>query len=51
MAWQVDWSDKDGKCKDSEWAQYLTDLIEIVRKASADKMAFFISIQKIDEEE
>ena len=51
MAWQVDWSDEDGKCKDSEGAQYLTDLIEIVRKASADKMASFISIRKIDEEE
>ena len=51
MGWQIDWSDTEGMCKDSEWAEYTDDLIEIVRRASRDKMASSISIQKIDEED
>jgi len=51
MGWQVDWEDVDGTCKDSEWAQYLTDLIDIVRKVSTENLAYSISIQKVDEED
>lgn len=50
MGWQVDWKYEDGSYGDTKCAEYLPELIEIVRLAANDRVAFFINIEKFDDE-
>ena len=50
MGWQVEWYE-EGEVGYIKSAEYLSELIEIVRLAANDHVASFINIKKFDYEE